>query len=331
MLHNRLGYNWGYKTEPEPDACLGLEGGRCNWPKGRALGGTSVVNFLLYQRGHQRDFNDWAELGNPGWSYDEVLPYFIKSERANLPHAKQSRFHGTQGYVSVEHAPYTTRLLDAFLKAGSELGYETIDPNEESLLGFAQVQATMRNGRRCSAAKAYLKPILKRPNLFISMRSWVTKILIDPITKTAYGVEFYKNKKRYAIRARREVLLAAGVIGSPQLLMLSGIGPADHLQELNITTLVDLKVGYNMQDHTGVTGLVFPVDQPITIIQTNVQTPANMLEYLVAGHGPLTSPGGAEGIAFMKLNNSNIGLYRSSQIRFCLPKSSSENTFNRSS
>lgn len=302
-----LGYNWGYRTEPEPNACLGLIDGRCNWPKGRALGGTSVINFLLYQRGHRRDFDEWSELGNTGWSYADVLPYFIKSEQSHLPNADNSKYHGTEGYLSVEHAPYTTNLLKTFLKAGQELGYETNDPNEESMMGFSQVQATMCGGRRCSAAKSYLKPILKRPNLSISMRSWVTNILIDPETKVAYGVEFYKNKKRYRIRARREVLLAAGVIGSAQLLMLSGIGPAEHLQEMNISTIADLKVGYNLQDHTGVTGLVFPVNQSVTIVESSVQTPRNVLSYAISGTGPLTSPGGAEGIAFMKLENSTLG------------------------
>lgn len=260
----------------------------------------------MYQRGHRRDFDEWSELGNTGWSYADVLPYFIKSEQSHLPNADRSKYHGTQGYLSVEHAPYTTDLLKTFLQAGLELGYDNIDPNEEHMLGFSQVQATMCRGRRCSAAKSYLKPILKRKNLSISMRSWVTKILFKTNTKTAYGVEFYKNKKKYRIRARREVILAAGVIGSAQLLMLSGIGPADHLQELNITTIADLKVGYNLQDHTGVSGLVFPINQSVTIIESHVPTPANILNYAISGTGPLTSPGGAEGIAFMKLDNSPL-------------------------
>lgn len=268
-----------------------------------------MINFLLYQRGHRRDYDEWSALGNAGWAYADVLQYFIKSEQSHLPSAGRSKYHGTQGYLSVEHAPYTTDVLKTFLKAGEELGYEINDPNEESMLGFSQVQATMCGGRRCSAAKSYLKPILNRPNLSISMRSWVTKILIDPKTKTAYGVEFYKNKKRHRILARREVLLAAGVIGSAHLLMLSGIGPADHLKEMNITNVADLKVGYNLQDHTGVTGLVFPVNQSVTIIESNVQTPRNVLSYTISGTGPLTSPGGAEGIAFMKLENSSLGTH----------------------
>lgn len=305
-----LGYNWGYRTEPEPDACLGLIDGRCNWPKGRALGGTSVINFLLYQRGHRRDYDEWAALGNAGWSYADILPYFIKSERAHLPDAlKYSKYHGTEGYLGVQHAPFTTDLLQAFLEAGHELGYANNDPNGESLMGFSRVQATMCAGKRCSAAKSYLKPVLKRKNLSISMRSWVTKILIDPESKTAYGVEFYKDRKKYRINARHEVLLAAGVIGSAHLLMLSGIGPGDHLSEMNVTIVADLKVGYNMQDHTGVTGLVFPVNGSFSIIESSVQTPANVLRYLAAGTGPLTSPGGAEGIAFMKLANSTLGNY----------------------
>lgn len=188
------------------------------------------------------------------------------------------------------------------------MGYEHNDPNAESLMGFSQVQATMRNGKRCSAAKAYLEPVSKRSNLHISMQSRVTKILIDPESKTAVGVEFLKNKQTFKIRARREVILSAGTVASPQLLMLSGIGPAEHLAEFKIPVLQNLSVGYNLQDHTGVTGLVFFVNKPITIIETNVQNPVDIFNYVFRNRGPFTSPGGAEGLAFLKLENSTLGM-----------------------
>lgn len=199
---------------------------------------------MLYQRGHQKDFDGWAAAGNDGWSYNEVLPYFIKSERAEATlDGYQSEYHGKEGYLDVQNARYKTPLVSAFLEAGREFGYKNSDPNGESLLGFSRAQATLRNGRRCSAAKAFIRPAARRNNLHISMRSWVTKILIDPNTKIAYGVEFLKNKKRYRVRTRKEIILSAGTIASPQLLMLSGIGPKQHLQDLNIPVIQDLKVG----------------------------------------------------------------------------------------
>lgn len=302
-------YNWGYRTDPTPNACLGLADGRCNWPKGRALGGTSVINFMLYQRGHRRDYDEWAALGaGPGWTYASVLPYFRRSERAQLGVGLDRRYRGTDGLVSVQHAPYTSELLPAFLQAGRELGYNVSDPNGEHMLGFSQVQATLRAGHRCSAAKAYLKPILHRKNLHISMASWVTRIIIDPRTRAASAVRFVKNRRTYTIRARREVLLAAGTIGSAQLLMLSGVGPAEHLAELNITLVADRPVGHNLQDHTGVNGLVVLVNRSITIIESEVQSPTTVLQYVALGEGPFTMPGGAEGVAFMKLENSTLGM-----------------------
>lgn len=169
-----------------------------------------------------------------------------------------------------------------------QFGYNVNDPNGESLLGFSQTQATLRRGRRCSAAKAFLRPVQHRPNLFISMHSRVTRILIDPKTKTAYGVEFLKRKKRFQVFARREVILSAGPIASPQLLMLSGIGPAEHLAELGIPVIQDLRVGYNLQDHSVVNGLDFQVNQPITISESSVQRPQYMFDYFFKGQGPFT-------------------------------------------
>lgn len=174
------------------------------------------------------------------------------------------------------------------LFASFQFGYNVNDPNGESLLGFSQTQATIRRGRRWSAAKAFLRPVQHRPNLFISMHSRVTRILIDPKTKTAYGVEFLKRKKRFQVFVRKEVILSAGPIASPQLLMLSGIGPGEHLAELGIPVIQDLRVGYNLQDHSVVNGLDFQVNQPITISEATVQRPQYMFDYFVKGQGPFT-------------------------------------------
>lgn len=219
---------------------------------------------------------------------------------------KTSKYRGKKGNVDVQHPGYRSKLLDAFLETGKELGYEVNDPNDEEMLGFSQVQATTRGGRRWSAAKAYLRPIKKRANLFVSMRSWVTRILIDPETKVAYGVEFIKNRQRYRVNATKEVILSAGAIASPQLLMLSGIGPAKHLHKLNIPVIQNLSVGYNLQDHIGLSGLAFLVNEPITISESSVQSMSAIFSYYVLGRGPFTLPGGAEGLAFVKTPNSTL-------------------------
>lgn len=301
-------YNWGYRTEPQVGACTALIGGVCNWPKGRALGGTSVINFMIYQRGHRRDFDAWAAVENPGWSYDEVLPYFRKSERLQIPALMASPYHGHDGPLDVQYARYQTPLSDAFIAAGREFGYEHRDPNGDGVLGFSRAQATMRHGRRCSAAKAFIRPAMFRRNLHISMRARVTRIVIDPVTRTAASVEFVKNRKRYRIRARKEIILSAGTIASPQLLMLSGIGPAAHLRQHGIGVVHDLPgVGRNLQDHVAFNGLEFLVDKPVTISEVNVQNPIDVLNYLIDGSGPYTIPGGAEALGFVKTSNSSSG------------------------
>lgn len=216
------------------------------------------------------------------------MPYFKKSERIGIAKLYHSPFHGQSGYLDVQQAGFKTKILDTFLQSAQEFGYNVNDPNGESLLGFSQAQANTRNGRRWSAAKAFLRTAQHRPNLFISKNSRVIKILINPKTKTAYGVEFLKHRQRYRVYARKEVILSAGPIASPQLLMLSGVGPREHLEELQIPVIQDLRVGYNLQDHSVVNGLDFTVNRPITMSESSVQQPRYMLEYFFKGRGPFT-------------------------------------------
>lgn len=225
-------------------------------------------------------------------------------ENVKIPEFRNSPYRGNNGPLDIEHAEYRTPLLDAFYQAGREFGYPINDPNGKSQIGFSQCQATMRRGRRCSASKAYIRPAAKRPNLHISMKSWVTKVVIDPYTKMALGVEFVKNNRKYYIKAKKEVILAAGAIGSAQLLMLSGVGPSAHLHEFSIPVIQDLKVGQNMQDHNSLSSLTFLVNQPITVSDSTAQNPLHIINYWFNGKGPLTLPGGGEGIAFIKTNYS---------------------------
>lgn len=281
-----------------------LKKGRCNWVKGRAIGGSSVVNFLFYSRGGKRDYDEWASLGNYGWSWNEVLPYFKKLENVKIPFLRESPWRGNDGPLDIEYAGYSTPLLHAFLETGREMGYTNGDPNGDSQLGFSQVQATERNGRRCSAGKAYVRPAAVRKNLHVSMKSWVTKIVIDESTKSTIGVEFVKANQKHFVKVKKEVILAAGAIGSPQLLMLSGIGPAEHLTEFGIPVIQDLRVGYNLQDHSSLSSLTFLINAPVTVSDFKAQNPLNVFDYLVNGKGVLTLPAGGEGYAFVKVNSS---------------------------
>ncbi|XP_026667992.1 glucose dehydrogenase [FAD, quinone]-like [Ceratina calcarata] len=296
-----------HKSEPRPrnadgtgGYCLSMNDGRCNLPGGRAVGGSSVVNFMIYSRGSPRDYDAWEAQGNPGWSYQDVLPYFLKSENCKLPDG-DIRFHSREGYLDVTTSPYVSPLRERFLRAGEELGYDVIDYNTDKIIGFSTAQVHLRNGHRVSANKAFLRPIRDvRANLCLSKLSKVTRIAIDAKTKTAVGVEFVKNGKKLYASAKKEIILSAGTLNSPQLLMLSGIGPKDHLESLNIQAIEDLPVGYNLQDHVSMSALTFLVNESVTLVEPRIASNlANSFNYFVKGTGPLTVPGAAEALAFI--------------------------------
>lgn len=293
------GFDWGYRTEKQEGICGAMADQRCRWPRGKTMGGTSVINYMVYTRGVPDDYDHWARLGNDGWSYADVLPYFKKSEDVRQSPFTDSPYHGRGGYLKVEEPSWKTPLGPAFLRAGRELGYKVpADHNGPQPLGFSYVLSTTDRGTRCSASKAFLRPIRFRPNLTVTKRSLVTKILVDPETKRAYGVKFVKNRQTVTVRARKEVVLSAGALNSPQVLMLSGIGPADHLKDVGVPVIEDLKVGYNLQDHVSMAGLVFLVNQSVTIIERRYRNPKYLVQYALNGEGPYTIPGGAEALAF---------------------------------
>lgn len=293
-------FNWGYKAEPTANACLAMVDQRCPWPRGKGVGGTSIINYMIYTRGHQQDYDEYEQDGNVGWGYKDVLPYFLKSENNSIPEYENSPYHSHNGNLHVERPRYKTILVDAFLKGGEELGYKTIDYTEPTQHGFSRIQATTRRGRRFSAAKAYLKPIKFRRNLHVSILTRVTKILIDPQTKNAYGVEFVKNRRKRVVFARKEVILSAGALNSPQLLMLSGVGPQEHLKELNIPVIQDLRVGENLQEHYSTIGLSFLINQTGAALLESRLDLKVFLDWLNNGRGILTVPGGVEGIGYTR-------------------------------
>jgi choline dehydrogenase len=250
-IHVPLGYgrhfndakvNWLYASEPHP-----ASGNRAiRQPRGKVLGGSSSINGLVYIRGQREDFDHWRQLGNGGWSYEDVLPFFRKSEKQQRG---ANEFHGGDGELAVSDPPETHPLADAFIEAGISSGYPANDDfNGAGQDGFGYLQMTIRNGRRSSAATAFLRPAEKRPNLAIRTKTHVTRLLFDG--KRATGVEYRQGGETHRVSASRETILAAGAINSPQILQLSGIGPAPLLGALGIDVLLDRPgVGANLQEH----------------------------------------------------------------------------------
>jgi len=240
---NSTTYNWDYMTVPQPN----LGNRRMHTPRGRVLGGSSAINGMAYVRGHALDYDRWAE--DPAlahWSYQHCLPYFRRSETRDLG---ADDYHGGDGPQYVTTGRGWSPLYDAFVEAGKQAGYPyTADMNGQQQEGFGPMQMSVKNGIRWSTARAYLEPIMDRANLEVYTRALSERILFEG--NRATGIEFTRNGHQYAAHAERRVILAGGPINSPQLLMLSGIGPADHLREHGIDVRVDLPgVGSNFQDH----------------------------------------------------------------------------------
>ncbi|MDP3701823.1 MAG: choline dehydrogenase [Hylemonella sp.] len=261
--------NWGLQTVPQP----GLNGRRGYQPRGKVLGGSSSVNAMIYTRGHPRDYDDWAAEGNPGWAWRDVLPYFKLAEHNERG---ADDFHGSGGPLNVMDLRSPNRYSPDFVQAGVEAGYaHNTDFNGAEQEGVGLYQVTHKNGERYSAAKAYLTPHRARPNLHVLTGAHATRILLEG--QRAVGVEFVQDGSKRELRASREVLLSAGSLLSPQLLMLSGIGAAEQLREHGITPLHELPgVGRNLQDHVDVV-LVYDAPQLTQLFGLSLKGARNML------------------------------------------------------
>jgi choline dehydrogenase len=281
--------DWGYRSEVQPH----LGGRRLLVPRGKTLGGCSATNVQMYLRGHRADYDAWARLGNAGWGYDDVLPYFRRSEhnsRGSSPH------HGVGGPLAVSDFRDPNPLTAAFVRACTETAIpENPDLNGAELDGTAQVQVTQRAGRRCSAADAFLGPARRRSNLEVVTAAHATRILFDG--RRATGVEYLRGGRRAAAGATREVLVAAGTIASPQLLMVSGVGPAAELRHHGIAVVHDAPgVGRDLVDHPLVC-MHTRCTRPVTL--ASAERLGNVLRYFLLHRGPLTS-NGAEAAAFVR-------------------------------
>lgn len=281
-MHNPS-LDWCYRTEP----CSGLNGRAIDWPRGKVLGGSSSLNGLLYVRGQAQDYDRWRQMGNHGWGWDDVLPLFKKSEDQERG---ADEFHGIGGPLSVSNMRIQRPICDAWVAAAQEAGYPfNPDYNGKNQEGVGYFQLTTKKGRRCSAAVAYLKPIRDRENLKIITHAQVKQIDLDG--KRATGVTYLdRSGKECSITARRETIISAGAINSPQLLMQSGIGDAEHLRENGIPPQHDLTgVGKNLQDHLQAR-LVFKCNEPT--LNDEVRSLFNQakiaLKYAMFRSGPMT-------------------------------------------
>ena len=234
--------NWAFETVPQP----GLNGRVGYQPRGKALGGSSAINAMVYIRGHRSDYDDWAALGNHGWAYDDVLPYFKKSENNE---SIRDSYHGVGGPLNVAALRTSNPFQDHFLEAGRQLQLPVTDDfNGADQLGLGVYQVTQKNGERWSAARAYIEPNLSRANLKVVTGAQARKVAFSG--KRAVGVEFSRDGKIESVGAKQEVILSSGAFQSPQLLMLSGVGHAPHLKEFGIDIVHHSPgVGQNLQDH----------------------------------------------------------------------------------
>lgn len=244
QMHRYRKYDWGFESEPEAN----LGGRRLDAMRGKVLGGSSSINIMAYTRGNPLDYDRWHRNGAHGWRYEDVLPYFRRCETweegANF-------WRGDAGPLGTEYAKTTDPIFAAWAASGRAAGYKIVaDYNGQTQEGFGKGQYTIRGGRRSSSSRAYLRPVLKRKNLTVQTHAHARRIIFEG--NRAVGVEYKKRGAIAVARASREVILAAGAFNTPQLLMLSGVGPADHLREMGINPILDLPVGDSLQDHFGV-------------------------------------------------------------------------------
>ena len=300
-------YNWCFHTDPEPN----MNGRRVYWPRGKTLGGSSSINGLIYIRGQREDYDHWASLGNVGWGYDDVLPYFIRSER-NVRGG--DAFHGAHGPVGVSDIGAKHELIEAFIAGAGEIGVpRTEDFNGARQEGAGYYQLTTWKGLRSSTATAYLRNARRRDNLRVETEAQATQLVFDG--KRASGVRYRQGGAERVVRCHGEVLLAAGALQSPQLLQRSGIGPAALLQQHGISVLQDLPgVGENLQDHLQIR-LIYECSKPITTndqLNSLVGRTTIGLQWLLSRSGPL-AVGINQGGCFMRALKNADGSFAESR------------------
>ncbi|XP_059159190.1 alcohol dehydrogenase [acceptor]-like [Physella acuta] len=288
--------DWEYYTEPQDGKYQGLKGGKIYWPRGKVMGGSGSLNGMQWVRGSRHDYNRWADyLGTTDWDYRHVLPYFKKSEDMNIPELRDSVYHGKDGPVSVnyaDHLPIAGHLIEAAKSTGFPFNP---DYNGDTMEGISYSQLNTKNSERWTTSQAYIHSDSSRSNLHVSTHSHVQKVIIE--NNKATGIEVIKQGRKYIVHATKEIILSAGSVGSPQILMLSGIGPKTHLENMKIPVIADLPVGENLQDHV-LFDMSVSIKQPLTASLETIGSWWSILKYTLFGTGPLSSPYVMQNMAF---------------------------------
>lgn len=282
-------YDWGYRAEPSDQYCRALTNG-CYWPRGKMIGGSGAIGSMIYLRGFPDDYNQWAEQENVDWDYETVLHYFKRSENNTDINELDRDYHNTNGPMKIGSIQNTETVSNVFLEAAKEFNYDHVqDFNADDRVGYSFVQGTIHNGVRQSAAKAYLTSLIaKRSNLHVIKEAHVLKLVFNK-EGAVTGVRFnYNSTKEYLALATKEVILSAGTINTPQILMLSGIGMSSELVKLRIKPRKDLRVGKNLQDH-GMVMLFFRFNETLQI-SLPTDNHINLFNYLYTKSGPLAHP-----------------------------------------
>lgn len=292
--------DWQFRTQTKR-ACRAYDDG-CLWPRGKMLGGTSALNGMLYIRGNQRDYDEWERFGNPTWNWKNVLEYFRKSED-NQNASLIGAYHSAGGLLKVDKLNANDRLAKIVLSAAEEIGRPILDDlNGDTLLGYGYTQTTVHNGQRQSAAKAFLVPAKNRPNLHVIKHAHATKIHIND-KGLAHGIEFtYRGSEKFVAKSTKEIIVSAGAVSSPQLLMLSGIGPEKHLRKLNISIKKNLAVGKNLQDHL-IVPMFFGFHKSNVDDMVREDLAHAMYEYVLQRNGAFASIGATDLCGFVNTVN----------------------------
>jgi choline dehydrogenase len=297
-------YDWGYRTVPQKFASKGMENNTVIWPSGKGLGGTSLINYMQYLRANRHDFDEWAANGATGWAYKDVLPYFIGSEDNRNGEYIRTVFHGHGGRWTVTDIEQSTvgRIVTEAFK---ELGMKKRDVNGRSQYGYMPTQATIRNGVRWSTYKAFLTRALKKDNLYVLKNTRVDRVIFKG--KHAIGVQFKDPEgKDTVIKAKKEIILAAGTVGTPRILLLSGVGPRNHLQQLKIPVVADLPVGDNLQDQVMTNGIEYFTNFTMSLSAARSESFMSAWQYTLYGGGMKQSPRFREGVAFLRTRHQPL-------------------------
>ncbi|KAF8781705.1 glucose dehydrogenase [FAD, quinone]-like [Argiope bruennichi] len=294
--------DWKYRTVPQKHAARASVDREMFWPSGKTLGGSSVISGGIYERSNYKIYDEWAAQGATGWSAREVFPYLLKLEDNRDPDFVANGYHATGGPVTAERPGYVSELKGPILEAASQFGLHPIDTNAAQQTGLSDYQGNFKDGQKCNTAEVYLVPAENRTNLDILANAHVTKILMNG--PQAVGIQVDYGGSSYTIRAKREVIVSAGTVNTPKLLMLSGIGPKEHLQSLKIPVVADLPVGNNFQDHSA-TIHPYLLDPSYQTAEQKLTNLVYIEEYLTNRTGPLSSIQFYSSIAFLPTVNDD--------------------------